>query len=134
MTNNQDDNTDAQRPDEDPLSSDVYHVRPASDRPEDISGAGQATDRQNNPHADTGASHADQESLDTLIKHIIDTHLLNHEHINVRDINISVNNGEVTLTGTADDEHIKRIVEETVASIPGVAAIHNRIQVRSSGP
>ncbi len=134
MTDNQGNSAEAQNASDGAHDSAINGTWPTGQRPQDVSGTGQYTDRHMNPHVYTGSSQTDQETSDTRIKQIINIHLLNHEHINVRDIDVSVNDGEVTLTGTAEDEHIKRIVEETVASIPGVAKIYNQIEVKPSDP
>ena len=42
-------------------------------------------------------------------------------------------NGEVTLSGTVDERHIKRMVEDVVEQASGVTEVHNQIRVNRGG-
>jgi hypothetical protein len=52
--------------------------------------------------------------------------------IDATDIDVSVANGEVTLSGTVDSRRMKFSVEELVAGLPGIAGVDNTIKVRRS--
>jgi hyperosmotically inducible periplasmic protein len=49
-------------------------------------------------------------------------------------INIQSRDGVVTLTGTVSEESHKSLAEETVAGLPGVTSVDNRLAIRDEGP
>lgn len=55
-----------------------------------------------------------------------------HPDIDPADIEISVKDGSITLTGTVDNFSIKRAAEIAVHSIPGVRMLRNGLLVKSS--
>jgi hypothetical protein len=52
--------------------------------------------------------------------------------IDATDIEVSVANGEITLSGSVETRRMKYAVEDLVADMSGVTAVHNSIQVRRS--
>ena len=50
------------------------------------------------------------------------------------DINIESKDGAVTLTGTVSEESHKSLAQETVASLPGVKSVDNRLEVKGEHP
>ena len=46
-----------------------------------------------------------------------------------RNMMMSIQNGRVTLTGTAPSENARRVVEQTVGSTAGVVSVEDRVQV-----
>lgn len=52
--------------------------------------------------------------------------------IDATDIEVSVATGEITLSGTVETRRMKYAVEDLVADVAGVSAIHNSIRVRRS--
>jgi hyperosmotically inducible protein len=50
------------------------------------------------------------------------------------DIKIESKDGAVTLTGTVADESHKSLARETVASLPGVKSVDNRLELKSERP
>ena len=50
------------------------------------------------------------------------------------DIKIQAKNGAVTLTGIVSDEHHKTLARETVAGLPGVTGVDNRLAVKGAAP
>lgn len=56
--------------------------------------------------------------------------LTQHAEIDASDIEVTVSEGEVTLTGTVEDRRIKRLVEANVEMIPGVVDVHNELILR----
>ena len=50
------------------------------------------------------------------------------------DIKIESKNGAVTLTGTVSEEHHKSMAQDTVAGLPGVKSVDNRLDVKGERP
>ena len=50
------------------------------------------------------------------------------------DINIKSKDGVVTLTGTVAEEYHKSLAQETVASLPGVKSVDNRLEIKGERP
>jgi osmotically-inducible protein OsmY len=50
------------------------------------------------------------------------------------DIKVQSKDGAVTLTGTVADNHHKTLARETVASLPGVKSVDNRLEVKGTPP
>ena len=50
------------------------------------------------------------------------------------DINIQSKDGAVTLTGTVADNHNKSLAQETVAGLPGVKSVDNRLEIKGTPP
>lgn len=49
-------------------------------------------------------------------------------------ITITSKDGAVTLTGTVNEESHKALAKETVASLPGVTSVDNRLELKSENP
>ena len=49
-------------------------------------------------------------------------------------INIQSRDGVVTLTGTVSEESHKTLAEDTVAGLPGVVSVDNRLEIRDASP
>lgn len=58
--------------------------------------------------------------------------LFDDPFVDATDIEVSVANGEVTLSGSVETRRMKYAVEDLIAELAGVSAIHNSIQVRRS--
>jgi hypothetical protein len=50
--------------------------------------------------------------------------------VDVGDVEVTVSNGEVTLSGTVEVRWEKRAIEDIAASVRGVHDVHNRVRVR----
>lgn len=50
-------------------------------------------------------------------------------HIDASDIDVRVDHGEVTVSGTVDDRYIKRLVENIIEDVSGVRDVHNNLRV-----
>jgi len=50
------------------------------------------------------------------------------------DIKIQSRDGVVTLTGTVSEEYHKSLAQETVASLPGVKSVDNRLEIKGAPP
>jgi hypothetical protein len=57
--------------------------------------------------------------------------LTQHGLVDASDIQVEVEQGEVTLRGTVEDRAEKRLAEDAIDTIPGVWDIHNRLTLRS---
>ena len=55
--------------------------------------------------------------------------LTRHGDVDATDIEVAVEGGEVTLSGTVDDRRTKRLAEDVAASCAGVHDVHNRLRV-----
>jgi osmotically-inducible protein OsmY len=69
---------------------------------------------------------------DDRIKEDVNERLSDDPHIDASDIDVSVEKGEVTLTGTVDSRSAKRRAEDIVESLSGVKNVENRIRVSSN--
>lgn len=56
--------------------------------------------------------------------------LTQHPDIDASEIDVKVSNGEVTLTGSVDERHCKRMAEEVAEQCSGVREVHNQIRVQ----
>jgi osmotically-inducible protein OsmY len=69
---------------------------------------------------------------DDRIKEDINDRLSDDWFVDASDIDVTVQNGEVTLTGNVDERTAKRRAEDIVESVSGVKHVENRIRVTSS--
>ena len=59
----------------------------------------------------------------------INERLTQHPDINAEEIEVKVQSGEVTLTGTVEDRQTKRMIEDLVEEISGVNELHNQLRI-----
>lgn len=52
-----------------------------------------------------------------------------HPYVDASEIEVAVEGGEVTLSGTAPDRRMKRLAEDLVEGVRGVRDVHNRVRV-----
>ncbi|MGQ0538302.1 MAG: BON domain-containing protein, partial [Gemmatimonadaceae bacterium] len=57
-----------------------------------------------------------------------------HARIDASEIEIRVQSGEVTLTGTVTDREQKRMAEDLVEAVSGVKDVQNQIRVNAGQP
>jgi osmotically-inducible protein OsmY len=69
---------------------------------------------------------------DERIKEDINDRLSDDPFIDASDIDVTVNSGEVTLTGTVDERSAKRRAEDLAEAVSGVKNVENRIRVGKS--
>lgn len=69
---------------------------------------------------------------DDRIKEDINDRLSDDPFIDASDIEVTVNNGDVTLTGTVDHRSTKRRAEDLAEAVSGVKNVENRIRVGTS--
>lgn len=70
---------------------------------------------------------------DERIQEEINEQLTRHPEIDASEIEVSVKNGEVTLSGTVDDRHAKRLAEDIAEECSGVSEVRNNIRIQRQG-
>ncbi|HXG63848.1 MAG TPA: BON domain-containing protein [Blastocatellia bacterium] len=70
---------------------------------------------------------------DERIREDINDRLTDHPFLDASDIEVSVNNGEVTLSGTVNSRDDKRLAEDIAEDISGVKNVENRLRVSQQG-
>jgi hypothetical protein len=70
------------------------------------------------------------EPRDTDICSVVCERLAEHGRLNAADIEVSVENHEVTLSGTVDSRQSKRLAEQLAERVPGVNDVHNRLRLK----
>jgi osmotically-inducible protein OsmY len=71
---------------------------------------------------------------DERIREEINDRLTDDTHLDASEIVISVNAGEVSLSGTVSDRSSKRHAEDLVEQVSGVKHIENRIRIGTVSP
>jgi len=70
---------------------------------------------------------------DNRIEEDVNERLTEHPMIDATDIEVSVQNGEVTLRGQVDHREAKRLAEDIADSVFGVKDVNNQIRVKHRG-
>jgi hypothetical protein len=86
--------------------------------------------RGDGPHRGKGP--AGYQRSDDRIRELVCESLTDDDQIDASQIDVAVQHGEVTLTGTVDDRRTKRDAEDCAASVAGVRDVHNQLRVRSA--
>jgi osmotically-inducible protein OsmY len=71
-----------------------------------------------------GYRRSDERIMDEVVDH-----LTRHGYIDATNIQITVNNGEVTLEGSVEERQQKFMAEDAAAQVSGVTDVHNRLRV-----
>lgn len=71
---------------------------------------------------------------DERIREDVCEHLTHHPYVDASDIEVTVRDGEVTLSGTVDARMVKRACEEACDHVRGVKDVHNHLRVRPAEP
>jgi osmotically-inducible protein OsmY len=79
-----------------------------------------------------GKGPAGYQRSDDRIRELVCEALTDHDHIDATRIEISVKNGEVTLTGTVEDRRQKRLAEDIVEDLGFVKDVLNQLRVGSA--
>ncbi len=66
---------------------------------------------------------------DERIREAVSEALEIHDDLDASDIEVSVKAGEVTLSGSVEDRHAKRLAEDITASVSGVRDVQNLIKI-----
>jgi hypothetical protein len=69
---------------------------------------------------------------DEKIKEDIGDRLYHDSYVDASDIDITVTNGEVTLSGTVDSREAKHHAEDITDSVPGVKDVSNHLKVNKT--
>ncbi len=77
----------------------------------------------------TGMGPSDYTGQDDWIYHQINQRLMAHGYLDASDIEVSVDEGIVTLTGSVDSRKAKRQAEDTVDSVLGVVDVNNELRI-----
>jgi hypothetical protein len=67
---------------------------------------------------------------DERIRDDINERLTDHPALDATEIQVQVNQGEVTLGGTVDERRAKRLAEDIAESVSGVKDVHNQLRVQ----
>jgi hypothetical protein len=70
---------------------------------------------------------------DERIKEDISDRLADHDDIDASEVEVTVNKGEVILSGTVNDRYEKRKAEECAEQVSGVVNVENRIRLQQQG-
>jgi osmotically-inducible protein OsmY len=70
---------------------------------------------------------------DERIREEVNETLARHPEIDASEIEVRVEKGEVTLTGTVDDRRTKRLAEDIVERVFGVKDVENKVKVKGRG-
>jgi len=81
----------------------------------------------------TGRGPRNYKRSDERIEEDINEQLTRHGRIDATEIEVSVQNGEVTLRGSVDNRQAKRMAEDIADSVSGVKEVTNQIKVRQRG-
>jgi len=95
-----------------------------------LGSTGQGRNNQNNARR-SGRGPKNYKRSDERISDDLHEQLDRMHHLDARDIDIEVKNGEVTLKGTVTNRFDKRAVEDVAEDIFGVKNVHNMIHVKS---
>ncbi len=67
---------------------------------------------------------------DERIREDVNQRLTDHPFLDASDVEVQVQQCEVTLTGTVEDRQAKRLAEEVVETVSGVKEVHNQLRVQ----
>ena len=80
------------------------------------------------PHSGRGPQ--GYQRSDARIEEDVCEHLTHHGMLDASGIQVQVENGEVTLTGTVESRQAKRLAEDILDAISGVRDVHNQLRVQ----
>jgi hypothetical protein len=70
---------------------------------------------------------------DDRIRETVNEALSDDDNLDATHIEVTVRNGEVILSGTVEERHMKRLAEDLVERLPGVKDVQNQIKVQAQG-
>lgn len=82
------------------------------------------------PHAGRGPK--DYQRSNERIIEDVNENLTRHGRVDASRIQVSAEDGEVTLEGTVDSRRAKRMAEDAAEDVPGVRDVHNRLRIDRS--
>ena len=96
--------------------------------------AGQSQSRESDltrgPH--TGRGPRNYQRSDERIKEDVCERFCEHGQLDASDIDVQVQNGEVTIHGSVNDRWAKRMAEDVAENVFGVKEVHNQLRVTQS--
>ena len=69
---------------------------------------------------------------DERIRESVNEALADHDQIDATHIQVTVKDGEVTLSGSIEDRYMKRLAEDCVEQVSGVKEVQNHLRIHSS--
>ncbi len=96
-----------------------------------LGGMGSYANRARGQHAGRGPK--GYRRSDERIREEINDRLTDHPDIDATEIEVTVETGIVTLTGSVEDRHAKRLAEDVADSVAGVGDVNNQIRVQKHG-
>jgi hypothetical protein len=81
------------------------------------------------PHSGRGPQ--GYQRSDARIEEDVCEHLTHHGMLDATGVQVRVENGEVTLTGTVESRQAKRLAEDILDAVSGVKDVHNQLRVQS---
>jgi len=85
--------------------------------------------QQPQPQSFRGRGPKGWQRSDDRIRELVCERLTDHHDIDATEIEVAVQNGEITLSGTVDDRRTKRLAEDVAESVGGVKDVHNHLRV-----
>jgi osmotically-inducible protein OsmY len=82
------------------------------------------------PGPETGQGPSGYQRSDERIKEDINERLTQHGRLNAANIQVEVDNCNVTLKGTVNNRHMKRMAEDVADSVMGVRDVNNQIKIQ----
>jgi hypothetical protein len=95
-----------------------------------IAGGSRYTEDWQVPGPFTGRGPRGYQRSDERIKEDVSDRLTQHGQIDATDIEVRVENCEVTLIGTVDSREAKRMAEDVSDAVLGVRDVHNKLRVK----
>jgi osmotically-inducible protein OsmY len=92
-------------------------------------GEGRSAERRKSGGSQTGQGAQFHRRSDDKIHEEIWELLTNNPDLDASDVELHVESGEVTLTGTVDSRDAKWLTEDLVTSVTGVREVNNRLKV-----
>lgn len=103
----------------------------ASDEVASWFGSDEAEQRRQQDHRGRGPK--GYRRSDDRIRDDVSDRLADDPYVDASDIEVSVQNGEVTLSGTVDSRQARRRAEDIAESVSGVSYVQNNLRVRQQG-
>jgi hypothetical protein len=85
------------------------------------------------PGPQTGKGPRNYQRSDDRICEDVSERLTQHGQLDASNIEVDVQNGEVTLKGTVNSRKEKRMAEDTADSVSGVKDVHNQLKIEQQG-
>ncbi len=82
----------------------------------------------------TGVGPRGYQRPDKRIEEDVCERLMQHGHVDASQVEVSVDGGVVTLTGSVPTRHMKRMAGRVADSVPGVIDVDNELRITGPGP